>query len=53
MRRWSKKKDGFDMINKLDVDGRTALALAVKEEREDLADLILAFGESDPNQGDK
>jgi hypothetical protein len=42
-----------ERINEHDVRGRTALSLAVKESREDIADLILSSTDSDPDLRDK
>ena len=53
IKRFDNKKDKFGKINELDVRGRTALSLAVKEKREDIADLILSDGDSDPDCRDK
>lgn len=40
-------------VNEFDENGRTALSLAVKEGREDIADLILSSSNSDPDIRDK
>ncbi|GMI29706.1 hypothetical protein TrCOL_g8954 [Triparma columacea] len=40
-------------INEIDENGRTALSLAIKESREDIADLILSSSNSDPDIRDK
>jgi hypothetical protein len=53
LRRLGKKRDASDRINEHDARGRTALSLAVKEGREDLADLILSSTDSDPDCRDK
>lgn len=46
------KKDP-DKINEYDEKGRSPLSLAVKEAREDIADLILSSSDSDPDTRDK
>ncbi|GMI53077.1 hypothetical protein TeGR_g1140 [Tetraparma gracilis] len=51
LRRLGKKH--AERINEHDVRGRTALSLAVKESREDIADLILSSTDSDPDLRDK
>ena len=51
--RWSKRKEGFERINRVDEKGRGALSLALKEGREDIADFIISIGEANPNISDK
>lgn len=51
LQRLSKKPKTKPLINQWDQWGRTALALAIKEEREDLADLILSL-EGNPDKMD-
>ncbi|GMI01741.1 hypothetical protein TrST_g10401 [Triparma strigata] len=46
------KKDP-EKINEYDEKGRSPLSLAVKEAREDIADLILSSSDSDPDARDK
>ena len=52
MQKLNKKAATRPLVNQYDDWGRTALALAVREEREDLADLILSL-EANPDKPDK
>ena len=51
LRRLAKTKP--ELINELDEKGRSPLSLAVKEGRENIADLILSASDSDPDVRDK
>ena len=44
---------GPERINEYDEKGRSALSIAIKEGREDIADLILSSSDSDPDIRDK
>jgi hypothetical protein len=53
VRRWAKKRDGHKMMNLTDKKGRTALSLALKVDKVDMAETICSQGEVNVNLPDK
>lgn len=51
--RWGNKEGGSERINWRNDKGRSALSLAIKEQREDLADFIISIGEANVDQSDR
>jgi ankyrin repeat protein len=52
VRRWAKRKESYKMMNIMDKEGRTALSVALKTDREDMAETICSMGEVNVNLAD-